>query len=181
MEIDRGNPDLEYIPTKPLHARNSHRHWRIKLMKGRSGETGGGLILHFQGNGIVYHHWLNILTSWFCSAGGSSVVENFRVLEVIRRQSRGVCVCLHVCASVPRTKNRKCFECKAVILRQYWRASRPLTDRHKHHSLSLFFSRICFLQHHDAVSKILISIFSWNLVDSLIFSQGTSEQTLATL
>lgn len=56
-----------------LHAFTSatgHQYQGIKLLNRHYGETGGSLILHFRGNGIVYHCWINNVTSWFCSAGG---------------------------------------------------------------------------------------------------------------
>lgn len=42
------------------------------------GETGGCLILHFRGNGIVYRRWINTEASWFCSAGDGGRAESFR-------------------------------------------------------------------------------------------------------
>lgn len=42
------------------------------------GETGGCLILHFRGNGIVYRRWINTEASGFCSAGDGGTAESFR-------------------------------------------------------------------------------------------------------
>lgn len=52
--------------------------WGEKRDRKGPGETGGCLILHFRGNGIVYRRWINTGASWFCSAGDGGTAEGSR-------------------------------------------------------------------------------------------------------
>lgn len=69
--IISGSLDLMYgyYILYALTSATGHQYQGIKLLNRHYGETGGSLILHFRGNGIVYHCWINNVTSWFCSAG----------------------------------------------------------------------------------------------------------------
>lgn len=86
--------------------------------------------MHFRGNGIVYHRWINIATSCFCSAGDSGVAENLGVGSDTAPPS--VCVSVSVC--------RKRSNPRETIV-----AGQSLADRLKHHSV--FFHQLSFLPH----------------------------------